>query len=65
MEGGLEDGTELPIPADAMHVQIEGTPVVLIGITEPKGFVRIPRVLSDMLVSSRRTVEVLGPYTRY
>jgi hypothetical protein len=38
----MHDGTELPVPPNAVNVQIEGRPIVAIRVTKPKGEVIVP-----------------------
>jgi len=60
---GLRDGTDLPIPEDAVDVSIAGTPSVMVRVSADEIGVRVPDALRDVLLpGSRQAVEMLRPF---
>ncbi len=52
------------IPNSAVNVQVEGTPLVLVRVTDPQRDIPIPRSCDIILSRARDIVEMLRPYVR-
>jgi hypothetical protein len=61
----VEDGAIVHLPEDAMDVEIEGTPVVVVRVTKPQGNLLIPELLREAIKFIReRVVTPLLPFVR-
>lgn len=61
---GLSDGAKIGVPDGAVDVQIQGTPVVVVRVTDGQA-IRIPKMLREVILPGiREIIDDLRPYAR-